>query len=432
MKDPGNSIVFFLGNTLIQSDLEQKKSISSTTDVHELEQNFYDKLNLNVNEVQVMLVPYNINLTDYLENCAKYHFKYHLLYPVNTDNKVYLSIDPKYKKLPKLKVIASCQSIRLNFSDNKIVKLFNFAQNFPLPEVPKYPSAPVPVLPSTPLTPPPTIPSNNKKDKPTSQKKLKKKKSTIEEAGNDSEDDEPDDEWEGCFRSPTKINGNPIPNYSQLLFKFNIEDFEIDIKGTNDIESEDPVEHDYFGLILNAIKLDFSINKHGFALKAGLGNLRVLDKFHRGHDNHFTEFLSSVSSEELIRLSFRQVEPDAPNFASLYSKTLTKISFKCSKIQLVCHRTAIIYFILYSINLTEKLTIKKVAEIEEKIDYVEGEKPASASAETVVKRNYDDVSITELNVEATMNELTWKMYDNDLLFGNMQVTGKKIIVRRII
>lgn len=205
-----------------------------------------------------------------------------------------------------------------------------------------------------------------------------------------------------------------------MLFKFNIEDFAIDIKGTDDIESEDPIEHDYFGLILNAIKLDFSINKYGFALKAGLGNLRLLDKFHRTHDNQFTEFLSSVSTEELIRLSFRQVEPEAPNFASLYLKTLTKISFKCSKIQLVCHRTAIIYFILYSIKLTEKLTIKKVSEIDGVI-----EKPTSSTADTTVKKSYDDVGVIELNVEATMNELTWKMYDNDLLFGNMQVTGKK-------
>lgn len=213
MKDPGNSIVFFLGNTHVQSDLEQKKSISSTTDVHELEKNFYDKLNLNVNEVQVMLVPYNIDLTDYLENCAKYDFKYHLLYPVSTDNKVYLSIDPKYKKLPKLKIIASCPSIRLNFSDNKIVKLFNFAQEFPLPEVPKYPAAaaaPALVPPSSPVAPAPPI-TVTKKEKSTSQKKIKKKKSKKEKENNndnDSEDDESDDEWEGCFRSPTKINGN--------------------------------------------------------------------------------------------------------------------------------------------------------------------------------------------------------------------------------
>jgi len=216
MQEAGQSIVFFLGKTLIQSDLQKKKkSVTHTTDVKELENNFYDKLKLNVNDVQVILVPYNINWADYLENCSDYKYKYHLLYPVSTDNALYLSIDPAYKKLPKLKILANTPSIRLNFSDNKIIKLFNFAQNFELPTVPKYATQPNALTSAvnTPavLTPVHSVASKEApSDRPATNKKSAKNKQNIKKKKQtDSDDDESDDEeWDGPFRSPKKINGN--------------------------------------------------------------------------------------------------------------------------------------------------------------------------------------------------------------------------------
>lgn len=414
MQEPGNSIVFFLGKTLIQSDLHLNKKVTSTTDIIELEKNFYDKLKLSVNEVQVILVPPGIKLEDYLVNCDNYDYKYHLLYPVSTDNIVYISIDPKYKKLPKLKVDATCPSIRLNFSDNKIIKLFDFAQNFPLPTMPKYAAQPA-FEPAT-LTPPAIVhglnpfPENamglNSRKSKRNTKKLKKR---------NTDDETDDDEWDGPFASPKRINGNPVPNYCQILLMFKINDFVIDIKGTNDLICDDPVENEYLGVNLKSIKLDFSLTKYGFALKAGLGNLRLLDKVHRTFDNQFTEFLSSSSTEELIQLRFRNVEPEAPNFESLYSKTLSKILFKCNRIQVVCHRTAIIYFINFGIKLTGHLTLNKAAE-EPSVE------PTAASVAKKIQYDAND-KIVELNIEAIMNELTWKMFDNDMMFGNMQVSG---------
>lgn len=204
MQEPGQSIVFFLGKTLIQSDLHAKKAITSATDVSELEENFYDKLKLNVNEVQVMLIPYNINMADYLDNCSDYGFKYHLLYPVSTDNVLYLSIDPKYKKLPKMKIDAHTPSIHLNFSDNKIIKLVDFGQNFPLPTMPKYATSPSSIgapVPRAAVVAASSIKERGGKIKATRKNKKKKKKK------DDSDDETDDEEWDGPFLSPKKING---------------------------------------------------------------------------------------------------------------------------------------------------------------------------------------------------------------------------------
>jgi len=224
MQEPGQSIVFFLGRTLIQSDVQKKKSITHSTDVKELESNFYEKLKLNVNDVQVILVPYNINWADYLENCSEYKYKYHLLYPVSTDNILFKSIDPAYKKLPKLKIHANTPSIHLNFSDNKIIKLFKFAQNFELPIFPKYEAQTNTLSASVVSTPLNSVNKEGAKGqlergvkKPFKNKQIKMAKS--QKTDSDDDDDESDDEeWEGPFRSPKKINGKRFNLASFFIF----------------------------------------------------------------------------------------------------------------------------------------------------------------------------------------------------------------------
>lgn len=131
------SIVFYLGNTTILSHTQTKKSNYQPTDIKDLENNFYDKLNLNVTDIQVLLIPSRLSYKEYLRSCFDMNYKYHLIYPISTENTLYLSINPSYKKLAKMKLDAVCSSIRFNFSDRKIIMLAEFAQNFPLPEMPK-------------------------------------------------------------------------------------------------------------------------------------------------------------------------------------------------------------------------------------------------------------------------------------------------------
>ena len=133
------SIVFYLGKTTIRSQPQSKQANYQPTDIKDLEKNFYDKLELDVSDIQILFLPSRMSYVEYLRTCAEpaVHFKYHLIYPISTLNTLYLSIDPNYKKLAKMRLEASCSSIRFNFSDRKIILLADFAQNFPLPEIPK-------------------------------------------------------------------------------------------------------------------------------------------------------------------------------------------------------------------------------------------------------------------------------------------------------
>ena len=170
------------------------------------------------------------------------------------------------------------------------------------------------------------------------------------------QENEPDDEWDGAFNLPLHINGDPIPNYSQIIFKFKIVDFSIDLNSSsksinsNSITDRLAESSEYLSLILNGIKIDFSVTKYGFCFRAGLDDLKLVDKIHlmNKEQKQATEILSSSGNlNQIIKFYFRQVEEEAPNFTTLYSNILKNVLFECSNIHVACHRTAIVYFLEY-------------------------------------------------------------------------------------
>lgn len=424
-------IVFYLGKTTIQSQVMEKKVNYTPTDIKDLEQNFYDKLNLSVSDVQIVMIPHKgekLNLNDYINTDG---FKYHIIYPISTQNTVYLSINPSYKKLPKLKLDATCSSIRFNFSNAKIVKLSQFAQCFPLPEVPKTSSGTG------------TVVSTTESKKPTPQSASGAKPNKSEDVStpipnvNESTDIEPDDEWDGAFTLPKYINGDPICNYCQILCKFRIADFSIDLNESAVLPAgsiSTNIDREYLRLVFDGIKIDFSITKFGMCFRAGLADLKLIDKLHRTAYNEHTEILSSSSTidsqNRIIKLYFRNVEQDAPNFSTLYSNILTNILFETSSIHLACHRTAIVYLIKYLKSITDNLMIankKSIPSVEEN--------PSTATAAAAAQAAVDDKTakaanrkstttvsnVCEFNLIAKMKQLTWNMFDTNLEFGNMLV-----------
>ena len=424
--EEGNSIVFFLGETLIQSEVQPKRTNYTPVDIKDLEANFYDKFLLDVKNIQVIFTPKNVNWYEYLNSSSALDYKYHILYPVSTSNKLYLSINPSYKKLPKLKIDALCESIRLNFSDSKIIKIADFVQNFPLPEIPKSsPSstalAPVvanPVAQKKPAEPNPkkqTLAANE----PVSDTDALKKSFKILDSENNSHLVEPDDEWDGPFNRPAHINGDPIPNYSQIAFMFTIDKFMIDLRNSSDLFLDTAFEKEYLEFIFNSIKIDFAITKYGISFRAGLGDLKLTDKIHSSKESNVTEVLSSSSLtnlNQIIKFYFRQVEKEAPNFKTLYNKILTNILFDCSNIHVSCHREVIIDFINFAKRITDNITLGGTKQIVEIVD-----EKKQATQIVVTKKINQLQDYCDFNLIARMNELTWKMYDTTMSFGDMRI-----------
>ena len=357
--------MFYLGETKIESDVQPKKHNYTPTNIDDLKKNFYDKFKLDVKNIQVLLMPTNVEWKSYLNNISlieQHNYKYHILYPVSTENTLYLSINPSYKKLPKLEIDAKTSTeIKLNFSDSKILKLAEFAQNFPLPEMPKASSASskatTPTLSAqTPMSGSKKVDQEQRKSNESSVDSIAelKKKFKLDSIESQKKIPEPDHEWDGPFNMPIQINGDPIPNYCQIRFEFNIGDFIIDLDLANDRLSNDPNEDEYLELKLKSIKIDFAITKYGAIMRAGLGDLKLIDKIHHSQfGSNGTQILSSSTNEnldQLIKFYFRQVEPEAPNFSSLYSKILTNILFDCRNIHLACHREVSLFSIFRTIE----------------------------------------------------------------------------------
>jgi hypothetical protein len=373
--------------------VQPKLTNYTPTSIEDLENHFYDKLNMSVNDVQIILVPSKVNWREYLRNSEQLEYKYHILYPVTTSNTLYLSINPSYKKLPKMKLDAVCTSIGLNFSDNKIIRLFEFSQKFPLPEVPKTSSLATAAVPGTTVGGLSTTGQSSrdsasmrastivvgstadelekrkaaaakKKEKDDARQLAKFLPASADTNSNAAQQPpEPDDEWDGPFRLATQINGDPIANYAQLSLNVFVNTFSINLKTTNEaLRDEDPAHHtDYLKFFLNHIRIDFAITKYGFSFRAGLGDLKLVDKIHPTDPAlDETEILSSLSStdEEIIKFYFRAVEEEAPNFATLYGKILSHMRFDCSNIRVACHRTVIVYFLNWAKRIVDNVTIE--------------------------------------------------------------------------
>ena len=435
-----DSIVFFLGKTLIQSRVQPKMNNYTPESVQDLEKNFYDKLSMSVKEVQVLLVPANVDWKSYFDNYKQLNHCYHLLYPITTKNYLYLSINPSYKKLPKMKLEAECSSIRLNFSDQKIISLYEFVRNFPLPQIPKMPNS----SPNQPVSfvnqPSAQLHSSSRR---TDTDAKKADSSIIVMPSIDQDQVEPDDEWDGPFNLAKYINGDPIPNYSQISCWFTITDFTLDL---NKNQSE------YLHFVFKSIKIDFVVAKYGIFLRSGLEDLKLIDKLHQSisHDQGqqqeqqqeqqltYTEILSSSSkqnSNQIIKFYFRQIDPEAPNFSALYSKIITNVLFDCSNIHVKCHRTAIVYFVDFFKSTFEQIehqqnTSIMDAQLNSKNDQQtktihHNQQQQQLQQDDGKKALEDSDKMTQdacqFNLVARMNKLTWNMFDTQVKFGDMSV-----------
>lgn len=445
--EPGNSIVFFLGKTHIESQVQAKLTNYTPSSIKDLDEHFYDKLKLTVNDVQIILVPTGVDWKSYLNDCESRDYKYHILYPVTTENTVFFSINPSYKKLPKLKLNAVCSSIRLNFSDNKILKIYDFSQKFPLPEVPKVggPASSTTTSPagSTATSTRSSMLSPTTPTVPKRQTMLDDSKIKLPKNASSASIVEPDDEWDGPFMLPVDINGDPIPNYCQLLFNLNVKKFGINLNSTNEhLKEDDPAEETkYLDFALNEIRIDFAITKYGLNFRAGLGDLKLIDKIHANQGRAETEILSSLSStnssgfapQDLIRFYFRKVEENAPNFATLYSKILSNVMFDCSNIQVACHRSVIVYFLNYAKRITDNLIVDRKSTSSDDGAGSGSNINATIAQQALVddksrdsKQPVSSADVCEFNVIARMNQLKWDMYDTSLTFGNMTVNNLSI------
>jgi len=428
-QEAGDLLVCYLGTTQINSELQPKRKTFTPKDIQDLKNNFYDKLSLDVLDVQIIFTNSSVDWKSYVENSRnnknKKPFIHHILLPVNTKNTLYLTINPNYKKLPMFRIDAECESIHINLSDKKIIALSEFIKELSdnLPKVPSVSNVSInipqvaPPAPTTTLTPVPTKSVLRKSN----EEIIKNSSYPIIQSSQNAFIEEPDHEWEGAFRLPTQINGNPIPNYPKISLSFSIKQFMILLNSSQLLDMEHYDENEYLKLSLDDIKLDFAVTKYGSASKAKIGQLLLLveDAATKVH-GRYTEILYSPKGQELIEFWFRQVDTDAPNFKTLYQNIMINLRFDCNNIQVVCHRTVIVNFLTYVKGITDNLSISNKNELPDM--ELNKQKPTVPSSNSQTAIEIDN-NVYQLNIIANMKEFSWKMYDTNVNFGDTKVIG---------
>ncbi|XP_064629495.1 intermembrane lipid transfer protein VPS13A-like isoform X5 [Lineus longissimus] len=393
----GNVLVIDFGKLKVESELQPKNQNLENATMTEIESRLYDKLNITVTDVKVLLADSG---EDWHTAQTQPDSEFHILPSVTLQMSFYSSVKPDYKQLPQQKIVANLPTLKLNVSDNKIVMLTAFAKNIPIPnsqsmpiliedqvDCPREPG-PAGVLEEssnetsdasedirecqrTPnlvelrglkkrvnkccgkklrgkdnvdsgnVPPQSTIPQGKKGKKVT---KLEKEKfySASEHSDEDVED------WAKPLQMQSVDDSLSDNNHVKILLRLRVGEVVLQINKQSD-------RHDvpYLMFRLNRVCTDVAVLDYGLASNVSIGGISVVDKMHTSSSGKYLEMMvSKDSGMALITIMYRKVTPDCPDFKTIYRSVEQGFVVEFSSLQLIVDRVAIIYLTSFIQNLT--------------------------------------------------------------------------------
>ncbi len=105
-------------------------------------------------------------------------------------------------------------------------------------------------------------------------------------------------------------------------------------------ETPDTSDTEYLTLRIDSMCTDVAVSTYGVAVQLGLRGIRIIDKFHVGHDGMYLHLLSSASKSDLVSILYRKVDPKCPDFVAYYNAMEQAVVAKLTALNVVFHRTA--------------------------------------------------------------------------------------------
>ncbi|XP_022100693.1 vacuolar protein sorting-associated protein 13A-like [Acanthaster planci] len=365
----GHLLVVDLGSLRVNSDLQSRlegnmnAALGDATPT-EIEARLYDKFVVRLDDIQVLLIH---SSDDWHEAITLKESDYHLIPSMGLQLNVFNSVKPDYKALPQQKIEAVLPSLKLKVSDKKLNTLLKFAHNLPLP------SSKV-----TEKGPPRGVilkmdPRYIKRE--TTFFVLRKIRRAARRRGigaaarikRDEADSghSDDDFYSASDHSDTTLQQwaaeSPVPSFddndshsnrTSILIRFAIREMVLSVSRNHTspptsipptASSHDTVgtsDTEYLSLRIDSMCIDVAISTYGLAVQLGLKGVRVIDKFHMGHDGMYLHLLSSASKSDLVSVLYRKVNPTCPDFVAYYNAMEQAVMAKVTALNVVFHRTA--------------------------------------------------------------------------------------------
>ncbi|XP_038059496.1 vacuolar protein sorting-associated protein 13C-like [Patiria miniata] len=380
----GHLLVIDLGSLRVNSDLQS--SLADRMNVApgdatptEIEARLYDKFVVRLDDIQVLLVHSG---DDWHEAITQKESDYHLIPSMGLQLNVFNSVKPDYKALPQQKIEAVLPSLKLKVSDKKLNTILKFAHNLPLP------SSRV-----TETGPPRGVilamdPRHIKRETTFFAlrriKRAARRKSgrgvarmkrdemdsgppaeTLGADGDDSSSPDSDDFYSASDHSDTTLQQwaaeSPVPSFddndshsnrTSILIRFAIREMVLSVSKTQNPppssippaasspDTPDTSDTEYLSLRIDSMCIDVAISTYGLAVQLGLKGVRIIDKFHMGHDGMYLHLLSSASKSDLVSVLYRKVDIACPDFVAYYNAMEQAAVAKVTALNVVFHRTA--------------------------------------------------------------------------------------------
>ncbi|XP_071800647.1 intermembrane lipid transfer protein VPS13A-like isoform X2 [Asterias amurensis] len=380
----GHLLVVDLGSLRVNSDLQGNLPEGVTINPGdatptEIEARLYDKFVVRLDDIQVLLVHSG---DDWREAITLKESDYHLIPSMGLQLNVFNSVKPDFKALPQQKIEAVLPSLKLIVSEKKLHTILKFAHNLPLPSSKVTETGPPRgfslEMDTRHIKTETTMFVLRKLKKAVFRQGLRRAMSstedqadsappatTVEIADDDSSLPDSDDFYSASDHSDTTLQQwsteSPVPSFddndshsnrTSVLIRFAIREMVLSVSKTvrnspipNPLEASSPETQDtsdteYLTLRIDSMCTDVAISTYGVAVQLGLRGIRIIDKFHVGHDGTYLHLLSSASKSDLVSILYRKVDIKCPDFVAYYNAMEQAVVAKLTALNVVFHRTA--------------------------------------------------------------------------------------------
>ncbi|XP_063908904.1 intermembrane lipid transfer protein VPS13C-like isoform X2 [Zophobas morio] len=357
-----NILVVDLGRYFVTTELCQTADLIENATQMEMEEQFYSKLHIECNDMQVLFCQNSDNWKDERkEKDTDLH-----IVPKNSFSAVYARSSRLEKSIPKYKFNLNFHSLKINMSERKSGQILKFFSNngnyldvtriYFKPDLTFDKDIVINYLGSKYLADVEALVSITDNFIKIKRGKIDKSQTTkIEKSNNNTKKEDMNEAWARYVDLPG-LEDNISPNNNIIiLLRFIINEFTVVFS-----RSSDSTDRQYLMFRLGLLTADIALMTFGPAYQVSINSILLTDKLHTTPSGQYLDLIYSPfpCTVDVITVLYRKVSAGCPDFWSHFHGVETSLVADFGTIHLLLHQEAIHTLVKYSNYLFNKLKLQ--------------------------------------------------------------------------
>ncbi|XP_017782614.1 PREDICTED: vacuolar protein sorting-associated protein 13A-like [Nicrophorus vespilloides] len=421
-------LIIDLGCVKVSTEICQETKISQNATQMELEEQMYSRFHLNCSDIQILFCE---SKDTWKDSRRERDTDLHIV-PKTNFSASYSTCVKKLKTLPKCKLTATIQTIKVNLSERKIIQFLTFINSFtrsievkPL-ERPKpwkkdaiigklswsylmHVQSSIMILDSY-------INKRHKDRNGMLKKDIKKRSSDRYNKENMNE------VWARCVDLPGLEDNISPSNTILIIFRFVVNEFQLVY--SRSCENND---RQYMMLRLGLFAMDIAWMTYGPACQVSLSSLILTDKLHTTPSGQYLDLIHSPfpTTVDVVTILYRKVDANCPDFWTHFHGVETSLVADFGTLHVMFHQEAFHTIIKYTKYLNQKIRSHISKSILTKIQNVANIAKTLFPTKTKFDTPVPPGSI-KFSHSARLSDLNIRICDSDFDIVNIYVSGFEI------